>query len=94
MSKALFVFALLFALCYSVSLPGMPRETYTDGKEVEVKTRKLSSFRNLPYEFYKVKFCRPVPLERSAENLGEHLFGDIIENSVFNVHIKYFFTPL
>ena len=47
---------------------------------------KLSSTKTqLPYEYYSLPFCRPPKIINSAENLGEVLRGDRIENSVFKV---------
>jgi len=64
-------------------LPGVPTNYYSEGKTVAVKTRKLSSVHNLPFDFYSLKYCEPIPKKFSAENLGEYLFGDRIENSVY-----------
>lgn len=69
-------------------LPGVPTKFYNQNSVVPVKTRKLSSVHNLPYDFYSLKYCRPIPLRPSAENLGEYLFGDRIENSVYNVRLS------
>jgi len=82
---ALLLLVVLLQFCCAVYLPGMPRRVYKKGDEVNVKTRKLSSIRNLPFDFYRVKFCKPKDLQYAAENLGEFLFGDRIENSVYQV---------
>ena len=39
----------------------------------------------LPYDYYSLPFCRPPTIEESAENLGEVLSGDRIENSMYKV---------
>lgn len=53
---------------------------------VNIKVNKLSSSKTqLPYEFYSLPYCRPEPIVNSAENLGEVLRGDRIENSVYTV---------
>lgn len=39
----------------------------------------------LPYDYYSLPFCRPPAVEESAENLGEVLSGDRIENSMYKV---------
>ena len=39
----------------------------------------------LPYDYYSLPFCRPPTIEESAENLGEVLSGDRIENSMYMV---------
>ena len=39
----------------------------------------------LPYDYYFLDYCKPMAIKNSAENLGEVLRGDRIENSVYNV---------
>lgn len=43
------------------------------------------SVKNLPYEYYSLPYCRPEKIVSSAENLGEVLRGDRIENSPYTV---------
>lgn len=51
-----------------------------------VKVNKLSSTRTqLPYEYYSLPFCQPDKIINVAENLGEVLRGDRIENSPYQV---------
>jgi len=51
-----------------------------------VKVIKLDSVKTqLPYNYYSLPFCRPDVIEPSAENLGEWLSGDRIENSLYQV---------
>ena len=51
-----------------------------------LKVNKLSSVKNqLPYEYYSLPYCRPEKIVQSAENLGEVLRGDRIENSLYQV---------
>lgn len=75
----------LFFTTTQAYLPGVPSKIYNRGSPVLVKTRKLSSVHNLPFDYYSLKFCKPKTVKNSAENLGEFLFGDRIENSVYNV---------
>ncbi len=42
----------------------------------------------LPYEFYSLPYCRPEKIEQSAENLGEVLRGDRIENSLYQIQMR------
>jgi transmembrane 9 superfamily protein 2/4 len=44
---------------------------------------KLSSVKNLPFEYYTLPYCKPDEIINSAENLGEVLRGDRIENTPF-----------
>lgn len=53
------------------------------GEEIVLKVNKLISTKNLPYEFYSLPYCQPKKVISSAENLGEVLRGDRIENSVY-----------
>ena len=51
-----------------------------------VKVNQLSSIRTqLPYTYYSLPFCRPDTIINSAENLGQVLRGDRIENSPYVV---------
>lgn len=53
---------------------------------VNIKVNKLSSSKTqLPYEYYSLPYCQPPTIVNSAENLGEVLRGDRIENSVYTV---------
>lgn len=57
---------------------------------VTVKVNKLTSIKTqLPYEYYSLDYCKPPKIENVAENLGEVLRGDRIENSPFEVCILY-----
>ncbi len=50
---------------------------------------KLSSITNqLPYEYYSLPYCRPDKIVQSAENLGEVLRGDRIENSLYGILMR------
>lgn len=56
------------------------------GHPLKVKVNKLTSIKTqLPYSFYSLPFCRPKKILDSAENLGEVLRGDRIENSPYEV---------
>lgn len=51
-----------------------------------LKVNKLSSVKTqLPYEYYSLPYCRPEKIVPFAENLGEVLRGDRIENSLYTV---------
>lgn len=55
---------------------------WMQGDELKVKVNKLTSTKTqLPYSYYSLPFCRPEKILDSAENLGEVLRGDRIENS-------------
>ncbi len=67
-------------------LPGVAPRNYQDGEPVEIKVNKLDSVKTqLPYDYYSLAFCHPEKIEWAAENLGEVLSGDDIENSAYEV---------
>lgn len=59
---------------------------FLQGDALMVKVNKLTSTKTqLPYSYYSLPYCRPEHIVDSAENLGEVLRGDRIENSPFVV---------
>lgn len=57
--------------------------------DLQVKVNKLSSIKTqLPYDYYFLDYCKPEAIKNSAENLGEVLRGDRIENSVYNFKMR------
>lgn len=63
-------------------LPGVAPEDFQKGDLLKVKVNKLTSTKTqLPYSYYSLPYCRPKTIVDSAENLGEVLRGDRIENS-------------
>ncbi|RVX19538.1 Transmembrane 9 superfamily member 10 [Vitis vinifera] len=54
------------------------------GDPLKVKVNKLTSTKTqLPYTYYSLPYCRPGKIVDNAENLGEVLRGDRIENSPY-----------
>jgi transmembrane 9 superfamily protein 2/4 len=50
---------------------------------------KLTSIKTqLPYEYYSLNHCKPEKIVNNAENLGEVLRGDRIENSPYEFQMK------
>eukprot|EP00217_Crustomastix_stigmatica_P010071 CAMPEP_0183796094 /NCGR_PEP_ID=MMETSP0803_2-20130417/8158_1 /TAXON_ID=195967 /ORGANISM="Crustomastix stigmata, Strain CCMP3273" /LENGTH=637 /DNA_ID=CAMNT_0026040699 /DNA_START=40 /DNA_END=1953 /DNA_ORIENTATION=+ len=79
------------ALCAADAfyLPGVAPQDYSRDDIVNVKVNKLSSTKTqLPYEYYSLPYCRPEPIINSAENLGEVLRGDRIENSLYQLEMR------
>lgn len=69
--------------------------TLLQGDELMVKVNKLTSTKTqLPYSYYSLPFCKPEKILDSAENLGEVLRGDRIENSPYVVSFFFFFKML
>ena len=51
---------------------------------------KLSSTKTqLPYDYYFLDYCMPQKILNNAENLGEVLRGDRIENSIYKVRFHH-----
>ncbi|GAB4822112.1 hypothetical protein N2152v2_009158 [Parachlorella kessleri] len=77
---ALLGIALLCSQAAAFYLPGVAPQ----GEKFSLKVNKLMSVKNLPYEYYSLPYCRPEKIVSSAENLGEVLRGDRIENSAYH----------
>merc|ERR1719421_1432552 len=75
------------AVVNSYILPGVTPTDYSKGEKVDLKVNKLTSIHTqLPYDYYSLKFCKPEDGVKSyAENLGELLTGDRIENSPYDL---------
>ncbi|CAL5048350.1 unnamed protein product [Urochloa decumbens] len=70
-------------------LPGVAPRDFQKDDELQVKVNKLSSIKTqLPYDYYFLDYCKPEAIKNSAENLGEVLRGDRIENSVYNFKMR------
>jgi len=94
MASSIFKYTLIFVVLSCLlwksfgNLPGIEfSREYQVGELLEVKTRKLYSKQNLPFDFYYLMFCRPNPRRAAAENLGEVIFGDRIENSLYTFKV-------
>ncbi|KAH0652125.1 hypothetical protein KY289_029803 [Solanum tuberosum] len=62
---------------------------FYQGDPLMVKVNKLTSTKTqLPYSYYSLPYCTPKQIVDSAENLGEVLRGDRIENSPFEFHMR------
>lgn len=90
-SILLFIFyycLLIFSQCFY--LPGVKPHEYAFGESVKVKVNKLDSIlTQLPYDYYALPFCKPEGgIKKDAENLGEILTGEAIENSAYKVEMK------
>ncbi|KAL2929999.1 Transmembrane 9 superfamily member 7 [Bienertia sinuspersici] len=86
---SLFVVFLFFSQSHSFYLPGVAPRDFTTGDPLQVKVNKLSSTKTqLPYDYYYLSYCKPKKILNSAENLGEVLRGDRIENSVYTFKMR------
>ncbi|XP_030951240.1 transmembrane 9 superfamily member 8 [Quercus lobata] len=83
------ILLLLFhgGLCFY--LPGVAPEDFEKGDSLNVKVNKLTSIKTqLPYSYYSLPYCKPKKIVDSAENLGEVLRGDRIENSPYEFKMR------
>ncbi|GAB4837801.1 Transmembrane 9 super member 7 [Ancistrocladus abbreviatus] len=81
--------ALLLSPIHSFYLPGVAPRDFQRGDPLQVKVNKLSSTKTqLPYDYYFLSYCKPTKISNSAENLGEVLRGDRIENSVYTFKMR------
>ena len=72
-------------------LPGVAPRNFAQGEKVDLKVNSLTSTRtHLPYDYYSHgEFCKPVDgVKMAAENLGEFLSGDRIENSPYELKMR------
>lgn len=83
--SATLILAFLFiSSAHSFYLPGVAPRDFQKDTILSVKVNKLSSTKTqLPYDYYYLNYCKPKKIENNAENLGEVLRGDRIENSVY-----------
>ncbi|KAB2020097.1 hypothetical protein ES319_D07G044200v1 [Gossypium barbadense] len=75
----------IFQLGYGFYLPGSYPHKYVVGGPLSVKVNSLTSIdTEMPFSYYSLPFCKPKEgVKDSAENLGELLMGDRIENSPY-----------
>ncbi|KAL4592346.1 hypothetical protein LXL04_005337 [Taraxacum kok-saghyz] len=66
-------------------LPGSYPHKYDVGDRLSVKVNSLTSIdTEIPYGYYSLPFCKPLEgIKDKAENIGELLMGDRIENSPY-----------
>mmetsp|Transcript_12740 Transcript_12740/g.17802 ORF Transcript_12740/g.17802 Transcript_12740/m.17802 type:complete len:644 (+) Transcript_12740:2-1933(+) len=89
MTTLLFILLTFGLHTHGFYLPGVAPRQYDYGEPVELKVNKLDSVQTqLPYDYYSLPFCAPTKIEESAENLGEVLSGDRIENSLYKIQMK------
>ncbi|CAL9189128.1 unnamed protein product [Musa hybrid cultivar] len=81
---------LILGPSYAFYLPGSYMHTYSQGETITVKVNSLTSFETeLPFSYYSLPYCQPQDgIKKSAENLGELLMGDQIDNSPYQFHVN------
>ncbi|KAI9178637.1 hypothetical protein LWI28_029042 [Acer negundo] len=81
---------LLLQVCDGFYLPGSYMRTYTNRESIEAKVNSLTSIETeLPFSYYSLPYCKPLGgVKKSAENLGELLMGDQIDNSPYRFRMN------
>lgn len=77
-------------LCNGFYLPGSYMHTYSTGENIFAKVNSLTSIETeLPFSYYSLPYCTPSGgIKKSAENLGELLMGDQIDNSPYRFRMN------
>ncbi|CAM8949710.1 unnamed protein product [Rhodiola kirilowii] len=86
----LVLIALSARVCEGFYLPGSYMRTYSTRDEIYAKVNSLTSIETeLPFSYYSLPYCEPVGgVKKSAENLGELLMGDQIDNSPYRFRMN------
>lgn len=73
----------------AIYLPGLAPNEYEKGAKVAMKVNKLTSIKKpIPFSYYRLPHCKPKDgIYVKHENLGEHLSGDLIQNSAYQVRM-------
>ena len=84
--KSLLSQYLLFATAQAY-LPSLAPRSYQLGEKLILYVNKLTSTKTqIPYDYYRLPYCHP-KIHQQAENIGERLAGDRIENSLYELII-------
>lgn len=83
--KWVLIYCMIVQFADGFYLPGSFPHNYNVGDQLSVKVNSLTSIdTEIPYKYYSLPFCKPLEgVKDSAENLGELLMGDRIENSPY-----------
>ncbi|CAJ2633538.1 transmembrane 9 superfamily member 4-like protein [Trifolium pratense] len=81
----IFVVVAFVRISNAFYLPGSYMHTYSNGDSIYAKVNSLTSIETeLPFSYYSLPYCKPLGgIKKSAENLGELLMGDQIDNSPY-----------
>lgn len=96
MTKAVVLAVLVAFACLSDAfyVPGVLPSSYRPGRKLGIKVNSMTSHTAvMPFRHYSIKTCEPDPkvLKEGAkvENLGEILWGDRIEPSLYEVEVQH-----
>ncbi|PIA39644.1 hypothetical protein AQUCO_02600239v1 [Aquilegia coerulea] len=87
---AILILVCMNVVCNGFYLPGSYMHTYSSGEAIIVKVNSLTSIETeLPFGYYTLPYCKPKDgIKKSAENLGELLMGDQIDNSPYRFRMN------
>jgi len=84
----LVLFALALSNCAAIGFPGVDPRQWDAGDKVNLKVNRIDSIKTqLPFDYYSLPFCQPDEITPFAENLGEALRGESIENSLYELNM-------
>ncbi|XP_062107068.1 transmembrane 9 superfamily member 12 [Humulus lupulus] len=88
--RAFLVLVFFAHACNGFYLPGSYMHTYSKQDEIFAKVNSLTSIETeLPFSYYSLPYCKPRGgIKKSAENLGELLMGDQIDNSPYRFRMN------
>ncbi|XP_050279923.1 transmembrane 9 superfamily member 12 [Quercus robur] len=91
--KWVFLFLVILSAhttCNAFYLPGSYMHTYSPRDSIFAKVNSLTSIETeLPFSYYSLPYCKPHEgIKKSAENLGELLMGDQIDNSPYRFRMN------
>ena len=70
-------------------LPGTNPKSYKKDEKIKLFVNNLeSSLTQLPFEYYYLNFCQPDKINQEGENLAEHLAGELIENTPYELYMQ------
>lgn len=73
------------AACVTMYVPMMEPVSYSEGEQVDIRVNALRSLSEImPFEYYKLPFCKPDPLLSKPEVLGEVIWGDKVQTSSYH----------
>lgn len=70
-------------------MPLIEPVSYHEGEEVDIRVNSLRSLSEiLPYDYYKMPFCKPAHVAYKPEILGEVIWGDKVQTSEYRGQMK------
>jgi transmembrane 9 superfamily protein 2/4 len=81
-------------VCQAWYIPGVSPQSYAKDDLLDIKVNALTSNQGvMPFPFYSFKNCAPtketIKLQKKKENIGELLWGDQIEPSVYTASMAH-----